>query len=156
MTKIDPFSKDLLTGVLLMAVALFFAVLAQDYDIGEARKMGPGFFPLVLTGLLFLLGAILTVQAARNGGGGRPDHWTLRGLVLIVLPPLLFGLLIRELGLVITLFSAVGLCAFASRKARGRSVLLLAGGLTLFCVAVFVFGLGLPLPLFGRWLQFGG
>ncbi len=155
MIKFDPFSKDLLTGVLLMAVALFFAAIASDYDVGSARRMGPGFFPLLLAGLLFVLGLVLAIQAALRGGP-RPEGWSWRGLILIVTPPILFGVFIRDIGLVITLIVAVGLCAFASRKARGRPVLLLAGGLTLFCVAVFVFGLGLPLPLWGRWLGVNG
>jgi hypothetical protein len=113
------------------------------------------FFPIALTGLLFCLGAILSVQAALRGGGGRPTGWSWRGLILILAPPVLFALFIRDLGLVITLAVSIALCAFASRKTRSRTALMLAGGLTLFCVAVFVYGLGLPLPLFGRWLSAG-
>jgi hypothetical protein len=149
--------KDLWIGILMMGIALLFTAMAWDYPMGTTLRLGPGAFPMMLTGLLFLLGlaiALIAVRAdlKRPDASGRMDAWSWRGLLLIVLPPLLFGLVIREIGLIVTLFVATLLCTFASRDARWRSSLLLAAILTLFCVGVFVYGLGLPIPLWGRWL----
>ena len=157
MKSVNARNKDLWTGILMMAIALLFTGMAWDYPMGTALRLGPGAFPMILSGLLFLLGlaiALIAVRADLKGTIkiGSVENWSWRGLLLIVLPPLLFGLVIREVGLIVSLFAVTLLCTYASRDARLRSSLILAAILMLFCVAVFVYGLGLPIPLWGRWL----
>jgi hypothetical protein len=98
-----------------------------------------------------LLGIAIAVQSfftAEEGIGKVP--W--RGLVLILAAPVLFGITVRGLGLVGAVVLAIVTSTFASQ----RSGLVLAGlltlGLTIFCVLVFSYGLGLPIPLRGPWL----
>jgi putative tricarboxylic transport membrane protein len=73
---------------------------------------------------------------------------------MIVGSTLLFGLTVRGAGLAIALPVSVILSAAASSRFRWKPTLLMAVGLTLFCVLVFVKGLGVPLPVVGPW--FGG
>jgi putative tricarboxylic transport membrane protein len=127
--------------------------------MGTTLRLGAGAFPMLLCALLFLLGlAIATIalfkdlKSQRRGHSGYVENWSWRGVILISLPPMLFGLFIRDIGLIVSLFVITLLCTFASRDARLRSSLLLSAILTLFCVGVFVYGLGLPIPLWGRWL----
>jgi hypothetical protein len=42
--------------------------------------------------------------------------------------------------------------ASASAKFRWLPTLLIAAGLTVFCILVFIKGLGIPLPVIGTWL----
>lgn len=64
--------KDLLAGAVFVGFGLAFAVTASTYEIGSAVRMGPGYFPLVLGGLLVLLG-ILIAGSGLTGGGTAGD-----------------------------------------------------------------------------------
>ena len=142
MKAIDIRSRDLWAGLLIMAIAVLFGATAISYPMGSPQRLDSGAFPVILSGLLFLLGLIMALVGIFRGGAVGIEQWTWRGLLLIVIPPILFGL-----------FGVALLSAFASRMARAHVALILAAVLTLFCVGVFVYGLGLPIPLVGRWLR---
>ena len=113
--------------------------------------MGPGYFPLILAGLLVALGlAIVGYGFGHAATGSMAVPW--RGLVLILSAPVVFGLTVRGLGLVPALALVVVIASFASQRMALWLALALTVGLTAFCVLVFSFGLGLPLRLFGPWL----
>ena len=144
-------AKDIWAGLVLMSVAAIFAVTALDYTLGTARNLDSGAFPLLLSILLLGLGLAVTCIGVVKGGGGI-EQWTWRGLLLIIGPPIFFGIFIRELGLIPCLLIVAFTSSLASRYARLHLSLILAVVLTLFCTGVFIYGLGLPIPLFGRWL----
>ncbi len=144
-------SRDLICGLLFIAIGLFFAIQAYGLELGTAFRMGPGYFPLVLAGMLVLLGIIVIIQATQvEHEPMGPIAW--RGLLFILPAPILFGLTVRGLGFVPSLFLTGLLAAFASAKMRPGTALLLVGGLTLFSVVVFSYALGLPFRRFGPWL----
>jgi hypothetical protein len=145
--------RDVAAGVLFVLIGGWFGVSSLQLEIGTARSMGPGYFPLVLAGILILLGALITVGGLRDRAvaiGAIP--W--RGLLFILPAPIIFGLTVRGLGMVLSLGLVVLLTAFASRSMRPVTAICLTVGLTAFCVAVFSYGLGLPLRRFGPWLDF--
>lgn len=145
--------KDLAAGAVFAAIGLAFMAGALTLDIGSAFKMGPGYFPLVLSGLLALLGFIVMAKSVNMPPetiGTVP--W--RGLVLILAAPVIFGMTVRGLGLLIALPLAIVSAAAASRRTGLVAAIALVAGLSVFCVLVFSYGLGLPLPLLGRWLRF--
>ena len=147
--------KDLSAGLLFLAVAALFAFGTLDLDLGTPLKLGPGAFPLLLAGVLALLGLIIVAQAVRNPAvHSMAMPW--RGIVLIVLAPILFGLTLRGLGLVASVALIVLVSAFASHRMSPKLAIALTVGLTVFCVLVFNVGLGLPIRLVGPWLRFGG
>ena len=144
-------SKDLSAGLLFIAIAAVFAVGTLDLDLGTPLRLGPGAFPLLLAGVLALLGLIIVVQAFRHPVAHVVTvPW--RGIVLIILAPVLFGLTVRGLGLVASIALVVAVAAYASRRMSLKLAIAITGGLTLFCVLVFKVGLGLPLRLVGPWL----
>jgi Tripartite tricarboxylate transporter TctB family len=121
--------------------------------MGTTQRMGPGMFPLVLASVLMLLGIAIAAQSfftPEEAIGKVP--W--RGLVLILAAPVLFGITIRGLGLVGAVVLAIATSTFASQRAGLALAGLLTLGLTVFCVLVFSYGLGLPIPLRGPWLPF--
>lgn len=145
--------KDFWTGLIYIFFGSSAIIIARNYPMGTAIKMGPSYFPTVLSGLLILIGIISLVRSFLKTGTpiGR---FAFKGLALIVVSTVLFGLIVRGAGLVIALPLLVIVSAFASRDFRWVPSLLMAAGLTLFCIAVFLKGLGIPLPILGSW--FGG
>jgi uncharacterized membrane protein len=148
-------SKDLSAGLLFIAIAALFAVGTLELDLGTPLRLGPGAFPLLLAGVLALLGLIIVVQAFRH-----PVAHTItvpwRGIVLILAAPVVFGVAVRGLGLVASIALIVLLSAYASRRMSLKLAIPITIGLTLFCVLVFNVGLGLPLRLVGPWLRWLG
>jgi hypothetical protein len=144
-------SRDLICGVLFILVGLFFAIQAYGLELGTAFRMGPGYFPLVLAGMLVLLGIVVIIQGTQvEHEPMGPIAW--RGILFILPAPIFFGLTVRGLGFVPSLFLTALLAAFASTKMRPGTALLLVGRLTLFSVIVFSYALGLPFRRFGPWL----
>jgi hypothetical protein len=144
-------SKDLSAGLLFMAIAGLFALGTLELDLGTALRLGPGAFPLLLAGALALLGMMIVAQAFRH-----PVQHVMtlpwRGIVLIVLAPVLFGLTVRGLGLVASIALVIIVSAFASHRMSPTLAAILTIALTIFCVLVFKVGLGLPIRLVGPWL----
>lgn len=144
-------TKDLSAGLLFIAIAALFGFGTLDLDLGTSLKLGPGAFPLLLAGALGLLGLIIVAQAFRNPAAhAMTVPW--RGILLIVLAPILFGLTVRGLGLIASIALVVAVSAYASRRMSLKLAVGLIIGLTLFCVLVFNVGLGLPVRLIGPWL----
>ncbi|AZQ68305.1 tripartite tricarboxylate transporter TctB family protein [Silicimonas algicola] len=132
-------------GGMLIVVGIFALVVASGYTFGTPRRMGAGFFPVVLAVLLVLLGGALTVTARHEL---MPILLRLRPVVAILGSILTFALLIRPVGLLPTIIIAVILAALAEKGRRLWSVLALGAGVALVVAGIFVFGLNVPLPLF--------
>jgi len=140
-------------GALFVCTGAFFAIQSLGLEIGTAFRMGPGYFPLFLAGVLILLGIVILVQATRvESEPIGPIAW--RGMLFILPAPIFFGLTVRGLGFIPSIFLTALIAAFASQKMKPGTALVLAGGLTLFAVVVFSYALGLPFRRFGPWLPF--
>jgi hypothetical protein len=147
--------KDLLAGLIFMGFGLAFGYASLNYDIGTAFRMGPGYFPLVLSGIMVLLGAVILLQSFASGldeqpVGGVP--WL--GLVLIMGALVFFGMTVRGLGLAPALFVTAFMSAISSRHTGVVGALAIAAFLTVVSMLIFVWGLGLPLRMVGPWLDF--
>ena len=142
-----------LCGALFVLAGLFFAIQSLGLELGTAFRMGPGYFPLFLAGLLILFGLVIVVQATQvEGEPIGPIAW--RGSLFILPAPVFFGLTVRGLGFAVSLFLTALLASFASVKMRPAPAVVLSALLTLFSVGVFSYALGLPFRLVGPWLQF--
>lgn len=147
--------KDVITGLLLIAVAGMFALLTLDLPMGTAIRMGPGYFPLVLAGILGLLGLVVLVTGLRVPDEGVPLSlagvpW--RALAAVTLAVVVFGLGIRTLGLGPSIGLSVFISALGSRRFHLGTALILTAVMVAFAWGVFIKGLGLPLGMLGPWL----
>ena len=144
--------KDLLAGAVFVGFGLAFAVTATTYEVGSPLRMGPGFFPLALGGILVVLGVLIaaTGYVAANGSEIGTIPW--RALALLLSAILFFGFTVRDLGLVPALFVSVLLAAFAGRGVRPGPAVVIAASLTVLSVLIFVYALQLRLELLGPWL----
>lgn len=146
-------ATDAAAGILFIAFGLFFGLQSFNLDIGTAFKMGPGYFPLVLSALLVVFGlAILIVALSKAGEEIGAYAW--RGMIFILPAPVFFGLTVRGLGFVPSIFLTTIIAAMASLRMKLPAALLLAVSLTIFATLVFSYGLGLPFRRFGPWLPF--
>jgi uncharacterized membrane protein len=143
-------NRDLWAGVMLIVTGAGAVIIARNYAFGTALRMGPGYFPSVLGGLLVLFGLYLVAQGLRSNEPIE-GNWSLRGLVVLPLALVLFGLLMEHAGFVPALMVLIAGSALAGSEFRLVEVLLLAAGLTAFSVALFIYGLGLPYPLLMGW-----
>jgi hypothetical protein len=144
---------EALCGILFVAAGGFFAWQASNMALGTAFRMGPGYFPFVLAIVLVVLGVVIFLRAAKIESEGF-GHIAWRGMVFILAAPIFFGLTVRGLGFVPSLFLTALIAAFASQKMSIKMALVLSVLLTIFSVAVFTYGLGLPFQRFGPWLPF--
>lgn len=141
--------KDFWAGVLYILLAAAFLWFGRDYKMGAASRMGPGYFPLTLGWILLGFGVISTARSFfADGSAIGGIAW--KKMAIITAAILAFALLLPKLGLIFALPALVGLSALASEQSEfGLKALLVLLGLTVFCVVVFVKGLGVPMPIFG-------
>jgi hypothetical protein len=143
--------RDSGAGLIFIVIGLLFGLGAMDLELGTPLRMGPGYFPLILAGLLVVLGLVIVVYGLGHTATGRLTiAW--RGLVAILAAPVVFGLTVRGLGLAPALALVALISAFGSHRMSAALAIALAVGLSVFCVLIFSLGLGLPLRLFGPWL----
>jgi hypothetical protein len=145
--------RDAGAGLLLGSIGLFFAGNAWfGLNIGRAVSMGPGYFPVVLGSILVVFALVIAFA-----GGKEPREaigkvpW--RGVGLVLAGVLFFAVTGRDLGLAPALTVATFLAAMSPEGAKVVPSLVLSLGLTTFCLLIFVWGLGLPYPVFGPWLR---
>jgi hypothetical protein len=138
--------KDFLAGLLFIAFGAAATGLAQSYNMGTAARMGPGYFPTVLGGVLAGIGVLILIESLVIEGEG-PKNFTFRPLFMVLLSTVLFGILLRPLGLVLSLFALIVVSALGGPEFKWKEVLVLWFILTAGSVAVFVYGLQLQFPL---------
>lgn len=150
--------KNFWIGIIFVTFGLAAVYFGRELGMGTAGRMGPGYFPTVLGYLLAFVGAIAILRAFIGRTTGPRDEigtFHVKDIVIILGSVLLFGVLMRGAGLVVAAFVLVMLSSYASRKFQLGSTLLLAVGLALFAVLLFVKLLGLPMPVVGPWLTGG-
>src|SRR5262245_26391288 len=138
--------KDFWAGLIFIAIGGGFVLLAEQYRLGDMHRMGPAMFPTLVGALLVLLGLIIALRAFAFDGAPVPRFY-LRPIGVSVLAIVLFGVALQWLGLIAAVAVLVLVGAYAARDVRPLENLALAAVMILFSVAVFVWLLGLPLPL---------
>jgi hypothetical protein len=150
-------TRDTYGGAALVGFAGAYALAAGSLSMRSSLGIGPGLFPMVLAGILALIGVVVLVQGilSREGGQtGAPVPW--RGIALIVAAPVVFGFAIEPLGLIPGLFASIFLAALANRGTTLLGAAGISAFMVVFCIMLFKWGLGLPLPLFGTLFNFAG
>ena len=139
-------NRDFLAGLLFVLIGVVAVAVARDYPMGTAMRMGSGYFPSVLGGILILLGAWVTVRGIRSGEKVKGE-WGWKPLALIALAIVLFGFLMARLGLVPALAAVLFVSAAGGREFRVREVIVLTVLMSVFAVVVLLYVLKMPYPL---------
>jgi hypothetical protein len=139
--------RDFWAGLMFIGFGLFASVWAvANYQMGTAVRMGPAYFPAVLGGLLAVLGLIVLLQSLSAEGPPVADM-NFRPLILISAACVVYGYLMKPLGLVLATAALVYISAFGGHEFKWREVTILYVILIVFSVLVFVKGLTLPFPI---------
>lgn len=141
-------NKDFLAGLMFIGIGGIAMIIARDYPFGSALRMGPGYFPTVLGGILAVFGVWVLIQGLLKQEPVKRT-WSVRALIILPLTALVFGIMMENAGFVPALLLLAIMSATASPKFKIIEQGLLAIGLTVLSVSLFIYGLGLPYPLFG-------
>ena len=144
--------QDFWAGLMFIAFGIFFVVVARNYQMGTAVRMGPGYFPTMLGGIMVVLGAIVLFTSLTVKGAAVPKM-SFKPIFFISLGLILFGYLLKPLGFIAAVIILVFVSAFGGHEFRAKEVGILTVVLVIFSVLVFVKGLTLPFPL---WPSFVG
>src|SRR5690606_8930311 len=137
-------------GGLFIILGSGFLIFALGFGFGSLLRMGPGFFPVVLSSLLIFIGIIVAVKGLANQETLKLPKLGSHARVIIAM--MTFAALMQPLGSYLTMPVVVLLAASASPAFRWRSALVLAVALTLASDLIFRVALGLPLRAIGPWI----
>jgi putative tricarboxylic transport membrane protein len=141
--------KDVLSGLMFMAVAIFGLWASRNYPIGTALRMGTGYVPRLLCWILLALGLVIFLQGLRaqaeRGAFAGERHW--RALIFVPASLLVFAAAMSRLGVVIATILLVGVGSLAGREIRPLEVIGSAIVLVFLTLAIFIWGLELPIPV---------
>jgi hypothetical protein len=137
--------RDLGAGLVFVVIGVAGIYFGQDLAFGSAARMGPGYFPMLLSYLIIAIGIVLGIKGLATDGPPI-ERIHVRPLIAILAAILGFGLLIDRIGLALTAALLTIGAGYARRDVNLSETLLLAAGLALFTVGVFVYALTQPLP----------
>ena len=142
-------TRDFLSGLMFIGTGLVFGIGATNYSMGSSARPGAGYFPLLLSVVLALLGAIvlfksLTIET-EGGDPIGPIAW--RPLLVTVASIAMFGFALPRLGMFVTVPLLIIMVSFAGKEFGWKGVLLNALVLTAGAWFIFIWGLNLTIPL---------
>jgi len=144
-------NRDFWAGFLYILLGAVGMWMARDYPFGSALRMGPGYFPSVLGGMMIAFGVAVMLMGVKNNEKIKPG-FSWRALIILPIATVVFGVTMEEAGFIPALLLLIPVSAAASKEFKWLEVLLLTIGLTILSLAVFIWGLGLPYPMIkGIW-----
>jgi hypothetical protein len=148
-------AKDIASGAFFAIVGLAYMWMAwTGLPIGSALEMGPGYFPIVLSGLLVLFGLFIAFRGfltSQETAFGRAP-W--RAVVMLSVATLVFAAFFEDLGLLPGVFVLSFLAAMSSPQNSVRKAAVTSLSIAVFCTAVFGYGIALPIPIIGPLFNF--
>lgn len=137
--------QDLGAGLVFVLIGVAGAVFGRELTFGTAARMGPGYFPILLSYLIIGIGLIVAARGLTTDGPAL-ERFRVRPLALVLIAIVASGYLLSWIGLFLTTIVITFVAAFARPDVNLRETLLLGTGMGLFAVLVFVYALGQPLP----------
>jgi len=143
-------NKQFLSGIMFLFIGAGSIFIARDYPMGTALRMGPGYFPIVLGGIIGLFGIYELIKGILKPEAMK-GNWSLRALIILPLSAVLFGIIMEHGGFIPAMVVLIYVSAASSNEFKFWEVTALAIGLTAASVGLFIYGLGLPYPLITGW-----
>lgn len=145
--------QDFWSGVMFIALGLGAAWQATNYQMGTAARMGPGYFPFALGLVLAVLGAIILLcSLSKKATETHIDKFEWRIAFLVVGSVVLYALILKLLGIYISVFVLVVISSMASYQFSWKVAIGNGIFLVVFSYLAFVKGLGLIFPLWPSFL----
>ena len=138
--------RDFYSGLLFVIIGALTVIIALNYPVGEAARMGPGYFPRALGTLLMLLGAISVWRGFRLQGAPIA-RWKWRPIVIVLVSVVVFGHIVQSVGLALSTVLLIFVASSASHEFRWKEALVIGVLMAVLCVGVFVYALRIQLPI---------
>ncbi len=146
--------RDFWSGLMFLVTGAAFAVGATNYSMGTSARPGAGYFPLILSVILAIMGAIMLFEAltieTEDGEPIGSIAW--RPLIVIVLAITVFAILLPRMGMVVTVPILIIIVSFAGDEFGWLGVIVMSVVLTAFSWLIFIKGLGLTIPLWPAFM----
>ena len=141
--------RDFFSGLMFIVVGVIFAVGATNYSMGSSAKPGAGYFPLILSVLMAILGAIVLFKSLtiETEGGDPIGDIAWKPLLVIVASIAVFGLALPRLGMFVTIPLLIVMVSFAGDEFSWKGVVATSVVLTIGSWIIFIWGLNLTIPL---------
>jgi hypothetical protein len=146
--RVLPINRDAAAGILFIAIGIFFGIYSICYQIGTLLRMGPGFFPFVLSILVVLLGLIILIRAIFVPRLHEISVGTVRPVLAISISILAFAAMVNYIGLFVSIITLVLLSRFAAKPFNAGRTLTLGVVLAIACSVLFVHLIGIPIRVF--------
>jgi hypothetical protein len=146
---------EFLAGLIFAGFGAVTFAFSIDYPMGTAHRMGPGYFPIVLSVLLILIGIVVALRgAAFTSEVVEVPKFAWRPIMVGTVAVVVFGLIIDSMGLLVATAAMVLVSRLARPEYRSRwmETVILAVLISITCSAVFYFGLKVQMPLLPVWL----
>lgn len=140
-------NRDFWAGVYFILIGAAAMIISRDYPMGSALRMGPGYFPTVLGGIVVVFGLYVLIKGVINNEKV-VGNWSLRALFVLPAATWIFGVMMETVGFIPALFVLMYTSSLAGREFKFLEVTIMAVVMTAICTGVFIYGLGLPYPLF--------
>ncbi|CDZ26870.1 tripartite tricarboxylate transporter TctB family protein [Neorhizobium galegae] len=149
-------SQDVLLGLFFVVFGVVSVSVAMSYPFGTSGRMGPGYFPVIISSLLVLTGLLVLFRSQLAQPEILPAiRW--KPLLLIPGAVVIFGLAVETLGLPLAVLLLTILTAATSIKFHiGWKTAAGSLAFAALCSVVFIELLGLPIPIVGSWLRVPG
>jgi hypothetical protein len=138
--------QDFGAGVFFMLFGFAGIFFARDLAFGSTEHMGPGYFPVILSAAIALVGVVIALRALAVDGP-TIERFAWRPLLFVLASILLFTFLIAQAGLVITTAAMTIVVAYARPNTKLVETLIFSAALAIFAVILFVYALGQPMPI---------
>jgi hypothetical protein len=144
-------NRDFFAGLVYITTGAVGMIIALDYPFGSALRMGPGYFPTVLGGMMIAFGVAVLLMGVKNNEkikGG----WSIRALIVLPIAAVVFGYVMEHVGFIPALALLIPLAAASGNEFKWKEIIPLTIGLIVISLSIFIWGLGLPYPLIkGLW-----
>lgn len=146
--------KQAMSGAFLAGIGIIYGGTAlSSLPLGEVFNMGPGFFPVMLSGMLVVIGLVLIVQSILKAAPAEGVSIPWRPIAFLTAAIVFFASALQYVGLLPAVFIAALLASYADRNAILVSAAITSLVIAIFCAIVFVYGLRAPIPVFGTLFQ---
>ena len=134
-------------ALLLGLFGLYVIVQGSGYEMGSLRRMGPGFFPVMIGSVLLLFAVLLVLEVWHEEKTER-NFWIPRPILTISAGFVAFAALLERAGLVPATLALVVLVSLAEKPVRPVAAVAIAVALSVLGVLVFIYGFGIPAAAF--------
>jgi len=137
--------QDFAAGIVFILIGAAGLIFGRDLAVGTAARMGPGYFPILLSFLIIAIGLFVSARGLTLEGPPI-EQIHIRPIFFVLAAILVAGFVIQTVGLAITSIIVAVVAAYARREVNLVETIALGVGMGVFSVLVFVYGLGQPLP----------